>query len=126
MLTSQRLLFRPLDLAGVTKLAENGIDLLPDNLAVLGKIVDKILDYSKAYADGKAGAINTAAIISVRAGREKGLFNPPSLVVATSSGRNVEIGVLASIKSPNPSPKNTAARDAMVQAINEQLQAAHS
>lgn len=121
VLTSQRLLFRPLDLNGLSKMAQDGVDLLPGDLAVFGKVVDKVLDYTTAYGNAKAGAVETSLITSVRAGRDAALLHPPSLVLTMSDGRELEIGILHSIHSPNFLPVNNADRDEMVTAIAGQL-----
>jgi hypothetical protein len=121
VLTSQRLLFRPLDLNGLSKIAKDGIELLPDDLAVFGKVVDKVLDYSTAYGNQKAGAVATSLITSVRPGRNAGLLHPPSLVLTMSDGRQLEIGILHSLTSMNPLPINNVARDETVAAISAQL-----
>lgn len=123
ILTSQRLIFRALEVAGARKLLEYGGSTLPDNLVILGKLVDKELDLSSAYTDTEIGVDHTDSIASVAVGREKsGLFNPPSLVISTADGRTIEFGIVASITTPNFSKRNAAIRDAMVQTINAQLE----
>lgn len=121
VLTDQRLLFQPLDVKAATKLLSNGIDFMPANLAVLGKVVSKALDYTTAYQDGLEGAVPTTAITSVDPGRGPALFHPPSLVLTMDNGNTVEFGILRSKLTPNISPTNTTARDEMVALIRAQL-----
>jgi hypothetical protein len=123
VLTNQRLLFRPVDMKGTTKLINDGIEFLPDNLAVLGKVVSKALDYTTAYQDGLPGAVPTTAIGSVGIGRNGGLFHPPSLVLTLDTGNRVEFGILKSKFTPNIAPSNRVARDEMVQLIKAQMAA---
>jgi hypothetical protein len=123
VLTNQRLLFRPLDMKGTTKLINDGIEFLPDNLGVLGKVVSKALDYTTAYQDGLPGAVPTSAIASVKAGRNGGLLQPPSLVLTMDNGTRVEIGILKSKFTPNIARSNRVARDEMVQLIKAQMAA---
>ncbi|NEA36926.1 hypothetical protein [Streptomyces sp. SID13031] len=122
-LTNQRLLFRPLDTSGVAKMIKDGVEFLPGDLAILGKVVDKALDYSTAYGDSLAGAINTSEIVGVIRGRNAALSHPPSLVLEFADGRRLEIGVLKSIGSPNFLPSNNSARDEMIEAILSELHA---
>jgi len=120
VLTNQRLLFQPLDMGAVTKLISEGIDFLPDNLAILGKVVSKALDYTSTYQGKLTSAINSSSIVGVVAGMNASLGHPPSLILTFDNGRRLELGILNSIKSPNFLPANNAARDAMVAAIRAQ------
>ena len=120
VLTNQRLLFRPLDMKATEKLLSDGIDLfLPNNLAVLGNVVSKGLDYSSAYQDGLTGAVETTSITGVTAGRDAGLLHPPSLVISMSNGAQTTIGILKSKFTPNISPANNQARDEMIALIQQ-------
>ncbi|HEU4568933.1 MAG TPA: hypothetical protein VFR99_12930 [Marmoricola sp.] len=121
VLTDQRLLFRPLSVKGATKLINDGIDFLPDDLGVLGKLVSKALDYSTAYGEGKAGAVATRSIQQVAAGRNAGLFHPPSLVLTLEDGTRVELGILRSRGSANADPRNNAVRDEWLGLIRQHL-----
>lgn len=120
IVTNQRVLFRPLDMKGTTKLINDGIGFLPDNLGVLGKVVSKALDYTTAYQDGLQGAAPTAAIAGVRVGGNGGLFHPPSLVLTMDTGTQVEIGILKSRLTPNFSTANRLARDELILLISAQ------
>lgn len=117
VITNQRILFRPLDVKGATKLLNDGIEFLPDQLAVLGKVVSKALDYAGAYGDNLAGAVPRAEIASVATGKGAALFHPPSLLLALGSGQKVELGILYGRLSPNLDPRNSRARDEIVTLI---------
>lgn len=121
VVTNQRVLFRPLDMKATTKLLNDGIEFLPDNLAVFGKVVAKGLDYSSAYQDGLTGAVPTSDIVGVDVGDGAGLFHPPSLILSMSTGAQTKVGILASKFSPNISPANAKARDEMIALIRQQL-----
>lgn len=121
ILTNQRLLFRPLDMKGTTKLINDGIEVLPDGLGVLGKVVSKALDYATAYQDGLQGAVPNTAIAGVEPGEDPGLFHPPSLVLTLDIGTRIEIGILRSKLTPNLWSSNRVARDEIVQLIRNQL-----
>lgn len=99
MLTTQRLMFRPLDVGVATAvLGGGGVHLGPKSLAV-----------------------PTSFIAKVEPGRDPGLFHPPSLVLTLRDGTRVVIGIGASRFTPNISGKNRTARDEMVALINAQL-----
>ena len=120
-LTSQRVLFRPLDGSATSKMIKDGIDFLPDGLAVLGKVADKVFDYSVVYDAGSVGAITTQLITGVRGGMDAGVLHPPSLALTLVDGRTIEIGILKSLGSLNIWHANNTARDEMVASISAQL-----
>jgi hypothetical protein len=122
VVTNQRVLFRPLDVGAAQKMIKEGVRFLPDELAVLGKVVNKVFDYTVAYGEGLAGGIETSKITGVRPGRNAGLLHPPTLVLSFGNGRTLEIGVLKSIGTPNISPANNLARNELVHGINQQLE----
>ncbi len=121
VLTDQRILFRPLDVSAAANILREGIDLLPDNLAVLGQLVGKALDYSTAYGDALSGAIETARITGVRRGRNASLTRPPTLVLSYEDGHELEVGLLASRSSLNLRPQNSVVRDEMMRAVEAQI-----
>jgi hypothetical protein len=120
-LTNQRVLFRPLDPTATSKMIKDGIAFLPDDLAVLGQVVDRVLDYSTAYGEDTVAAIEAFAISGVGGGMDASLLHPPSLVLTLVGGRTIEIGVLKSLGSANFWHANNTARDEMVAAISDQL-----
>lgn len=123
VLTNQRLLFKPVSLKAISDILKEGIEFLPGNLAVLGKVVDKVLDYSTAYGDSKAGAVKTSTITGVRPGNNAALIHPPSLILAFGDGRSLAIGIVQALWCPHIWPGNNRARDEMVAAISSQLDA---
>jgi hypothetical protein len=80
-----------------------------------------VLDYGETYVGAKAGAIETSTIRGVSAGREGSLSHPPSIVLALSDGRSVEIGILAGVWSLGNSSKNTIARDEIIALVSRLL-----
>jgi hypothetical protein len=120
-LTNQRLLFRAIDANSTSKMTKDGIEFLPDDLAVLGQVVDKVLDYSTVYTSEPTVTINAPAISGVRAGMDAALLHPPSLVLTFSHGETLEVGILKSMGCANFWHANNEARDEMVAEILSQL-----
>lgn len=125
VVTNQRILFRPVDVKGLAELLTEGVSLLPDGLADLGKLVPKVLDYASAYQDGLAGALPTASITGVRAGRDPQMTAPPSLILGLDTGSTVELGILTSIRTPSIWPGNRTARDDTIELIDALLAQSH-
>ena len=121
VITTQRILFRALDVGAAVNLLRQSVDFLPDGLGVLGKMVDKSLDYATAYMGSVTGAIDTSAVRSVSPGMSAAVSHPPSLIVTMANGNSVEIGILHSISSPNFWPANTTDRHEIIGLIRSLL-----
>ena len=104
---------------------KDGIDFLRMVLAVLGKVTDKVFDYSIVYDVGSVGVITTELINGVRGGDGRGR-------VRTSSPPRLTLVVVGRSKSESPQKlgkpqhlwhANNTARDADlgVAAISAQL-----
>lgn len=123
IVTNQRILFRPLDVGAAASMIKDGIDFLPGNLADLGKVVSKTLDYTTAYGERLAGAVGIAEIVSASRGQNASLTKPASLVLRFADGRALEIGVLKGKGYPTFWPANHTVRDEVVSLISHQLAA---
>lgn len=116
VVTNQRLLFRPISIGVINKLVQDGIEMLPDRLAQIGKLVSKVLDYADTYTKGLAGAIPVAMITSANPG------NRSSMVLSVDSGRQTNLAIAASFWSRIwDVKKNDSARDEMIALIRSVL-----
>ena len=64
------------------------------------------------------------ALAAVGVAADSSLISPPSLVLVDTTGRRIEIGILANRLTPNLSRANSVARDSMVAAIRSAISAA--
>jgi hypothetical protein len=63
-------------------------------------------------------------LAAVGVAADSSLISPPSLVLVDTTGRRIEIGILANRLTPNLSRANSVARDSMVAAIRSAISAA--
>ena len=116
VVTNQRLLFQPWDPRLAVQLAKWGCKLLqvPHAAAAIYLV-------GKAAAVVSATAQGVGSIVAVDAIGQAGLLNLPKIRVTKSDGTVAEFGVAATPTTPNPSERNTAARDALVTTLRRSL-----
>lgn len=116
VVTTQRILWRPISLYKEGQ-APADADRRPSVLAALSAATHKSAPPSQ---------LDVGSAIAIRAGRSGGLFHPPSVVLTTEEGSEVEIGILDAMLSSNRSRKNVVARDRVLAALQKALQEGHS
>jgi hypothetical protein len=93
-ITNQRVLFRPMDFGVINTIVADGLDLLPDSIAQVGKLVSRVVNYAATYGDRLAGAVPYATIRAANAG------DGSKLILTTDTGRQTNLGIAASLWTP--------------------------
>ena len=113
VVTNQRLLFTPLNVADVAVLLGFGLQR-----AGAPKAATALIGHVSDYVSKAATATD---VVAIRDGREASLLSPPSVVIVSATGRELEFGVTASRRSLNVSPANEQARRQLVSLVQTQL-----
>jgi hypothetical protein len=109
VVTNQRLLFTPLNVSDGEALLAAGLKRAgaPEKaVALVGYFARRVND-----------AATETDVVSIREGQHGSLFKPPSVVVQGSSGRSIELGVLADPRSANAAAGNYDARRRLITAV---------
>lgn len=118
LLTTQRLVFTS-DADGVTAAvlvwALHGSPPAPGAWGAVGAVARHATDEQVPRVDGLA---------AVEIGADASLLAPPSLVLADSTGRRIEIGIVANRLTSNLSHANAVARDRMVATVRSAIASA--
>ncbi len=117
VVTNRRLLLGPID----TKIAMS-IDTY-----VLGKAGgpgDLVKDVLSSYAPMKRTNIWLRHVVGVQSTNNASLFKAPGLTIMTDTEQRINIGIVATPMTANPSKKNNAVRDRAVAVIQSAMIAA--
>jgi hypothetical protein len=118
VLTSQRLIFTPLNVKDIGKLLAYGLSKAGASELVAG-IPEKLV---KAVGEATViGPGTLSSISSVDAGSGPSLLKPPTIIVTTADGSRTEIGILAARMAMNRSNENTIARNGFLAQLRQAL-----
>jgi hypothetical protein len=111
ILTSQRLLFQPIDVSAVDKLLQIGLKLIGGHTAAL---VGHVVSAASKYVDSQRRSLPADAIIAVGPGSSR-----DKLAVETNDGYVFEFAIAASLYTPRWSSSNEEVRDRLIQEIDD-------
>ena len=114
VLTNKRLIFTPLKIGNLSKLASIGLEYsgVPGAKEVIGAVVGWI----------EQSAADVPDIASVSVGRMEGsMLKPPSILVQRGDGSVLEFGIASSRFSVNITKSNVTTRDNFLRSIQTTL-----